>query len=88
MPVAKKVLVNQAMALTIQRMVFSHMDGVLNQNTKTVHRRSDENEALATACGLADHVDPDRLLTTSIELATLVQDADKCGGCFEEAGGY
>jgi hypothetical protein len=64
------------------------MDGVLNQNTKTVHKRQGERTALQTVCGLTNHVNPERLRTTSIEQATVALGAEKCGGCFEEAGGY
>lgn len=64
------------------------MDGVVNEGTKTIHRHERGRTPLATPCGLTNHVDPDRLRRTSIDRATADADANRCGSCFEDAGGY
>lgn len=84
----KNVLTHQATALGAPGMSNHHMDGVLNENTKTVHKRRAGRSALQSACGHTNHVDPGRLRPTSVEQATVDSDAEKCGGCFEDAGGY
>lgn len=64
------------------------MEGLLNENTNTVHKCVDASARLESACGHTNHVSPDRLRETSIEQATRTPGAEKCGGCFEDAGGY
>jgi hypothetical protein len=62
--------------------------GVLNQATRTVHRRKAENGEFGTVCGHTRHVDSDHLRRTSVEEATEERDATKCGRCFEDGRGY
>jgi hypothetical protein len=64
------------------------MDGVLNQNTKTVHKRRRGDSPHRTVCGHTVHVDGDRLSMTTVDEAVSDLAAEKCGGCFEDAGGY
>ncbi|MFB6295767.1 MAG: hypothetical protein ABEH66_02875 [Halobacteriales archaeon] len=64
------------------------MDGVLNETTQKVHRQKTGAAALRTTCGLAHHVDPDRLRVVTVERVTTETKATRCGGCFEDAGGY
>jgi hypothetical protein len=64
------------------------MDGVLNEITRTVHKHESGASDLRTACGLVHRADPDTLRVVSVERATADPDASKCGGCFEDAGGY
>ncbi|AGN01346.1 hypothetical protein L593_06995 [Salinarchaeum sp. Harcht-Bsk1] len=64
------------------------MDAVVNETTKTVHRRADETASKETACGATSHVDPEHLSRTSLERARSAHEASKCGRCFEDGGSY
>ncbi|MFB6217592.1 MAG: hypothetical protein ABEH77_00175 [Halobacteriaceae archaeon] len=62
--------------------------GVLNQATRTVHKREAGPGKYQTVCGHTRHVDPDHLLRTAVETATDDRNATKCGRCFDDGGGY
>ncbi|WP_224448026.1 hypothetical protein [Haloprofundus salilacus] len=63
------------------------MRGVLNEQTKTVHKSTDQTHRLA-ACGALFHVSAES--TVSVDVADAVDegDASRCGRCFDDAGGY
>lgn len=64
------------------------MDGVLNETTGTVHRSQVGGPDLQTECGISYHVAPEQLRATTVERATAEFGANRCGRCFEGAGGY
>jgi len=74
--------------LNAERVLTRRMKAVLNETTRTVHKPRMGGRALQTECGVAYHVAPDRLRTTSVERATTELGATKCGRCFEDGGGY
>lgn len=69
-------------------MIHTTMEGVLNESTNTVHRRKIETPNPASVCGATDYVNRDRLRTTTVKQAIAHRDANKCGRCFEDGGGY
>lgn len=64
------------------------MDGVLNEVTQTVHRHESEESDLESRCGATHGLAREQLRMTSVRRALLEANADKCGRCFDEAGGY
>lgn len=64
------------------------MDGVLNETTKIVHKHQKERSDLEAACGATYDLNRDQLRMTPIRQAIADRSADKCGRCFEDAGGY
>lgn len=63
------------------------MNALLNHATLTVHRKEAEREALEAVCGATTHVNADHLSETTVTEA-IDGDAEKCGRCFEDGGGY
>jgi len=66
----------------------AHGDGVLNENTITVHKRQAGEAGVRTECGGARHVEREPLRCLSVERATDGAEASKCGRCFRGVGGY
>lgn len=64
------------------------MDGVLNETTKIVHKHEQARSDLEAACGATSDLTRDQLRMTAVKQAITDHSADKCGRCFEEAGGY
>lgn len=64
------------------------MTRLLNEHTGTVHRSQPGATGDATACGALRHV-PQRYITSvrTDEMQT-GDGIDRCGRCFEDAGGY
>ena len=66
----------------------AHGEGVLNENTNTVHKRRTGASGLRTECGGARHVERECLRCMPVERATDGVETSKCGRCFRGAGGY
>jgi len=64
------------------------MDGVLNENTNTIHRQVVSKPAFRTVCGVTYHVPEDNLRMVAIEPQVTATTTSKCGRCFEDGGGY
>ena len=64
------------------------MERILNTRTKTVHKPNDETNGEATACGSLSHVPQTRTQVVSDEEIRASVAIDRCGSCFEDAGGY
>lgn len=64
------------------------MDVVLNEPTRTVHKCEPGASDLHTECGVTHHATPDQLRLVPLEQAASDFNADKCGRCFEDGGGY
>lgn len=64
------------------------MDGILNEHTQTVHRHEAGASDLDTACGASRNLEPGQLRAVPVRQATAAFDADRCGRCFEDGGGY
>lgn len=64
------------------------MDGVLNETTKTVHKHRREGQGIETPCGVTHLLARDQLRTITVSEAVSEFSADRCGRCFEDAGGY
>lgn len=63
-------------------------DGILNEITRTVHKRGVDGTGFRTECGATRRLAPDDLRRVPIERAVTDADVDKCGRCFRGAGGY
>lgn len=64
------------------------MELVLNEFTKTVHKRKPKTSGLHTECGASRALDHDKLQVLSVEQDAADYTATKCGRCFTGAGGY
>ena len=64
------------------------MEFVINESTRTLHKRRSGSTARHTVCGVTRTLDAERLQPIPGEVATAECDADRCGRCFEDAGGY
>lgn len=64
------------------------MKGILNETTNTVHKHRAGASALQAECGATDHLERGYLRSVAVERVLTGADADKCGRCFAEAGGY
>lgn len=64
------------------------MEYVLNETTRTVHKRRIGTGNRHTVCGITRTIDADRLQPISTELVSTEYDADRCGRCFDGVGGY
>jgi hypothetical protein len=64
------------------------VDGILNEYTNTIHRHQTGAPALHAACGVTHDLAVDQLRVISIERASTDYDADRCGRCFDDGGGY
>lgn len=69
-------------------MRMSHMDGILNDATNTVHKQAIGQSALETPCGVTNNLSKDQLRQTAIEQLVTTSNTTKCGRCFEDGGGY
>ncbi|WP_224270361.1 hypothetical protein [Haloprofundus salinisoli] len=63
------------------------MRGVLNEQTKTVHKPNDHAYRLA-ACGALFHVSEKSTVVVDLTDAVDEGGASRCGRCFEDGGGY
>ncbi len=64
------------------------MQIILNEFTKTVHKRKLGSSDRHTVCGVTRLLAPDKFQPISIELAAVEYNANKCGRCFDGEGGY
>lgn len=64
------------------------MDGVLNENTNTVHKHVLTDSDLEASCGATTQLKREDLRMTSVAEATADPETSRCGRCFEDAGGY
>jgi len=64
------------------------MKGVLNENTRTVHKHEPGDSNPRTVCGVSYHVARDQLQIMPVDRATGECDASRCGRCFDNSGGY
>ena len=64
------------------------MEYVLNETTRTVHKRRSGPAVRHTVCGVTRTLDVENLRPISAELVSTQYDADRCGRCFDGAGGY
>lgn len=69
-------------------MLGSHMRGIVNERTNTVHRQRGSESDYRTACGATLHVSEDCLRPTSVDEALAESTTCKCGRCFADGGGY
>lgn len=63
-------------------------DGIVNENTDTVHKRKRGNTEFHTHCGVTRHLAREQLRNTSVEQAVANAAISKCGRCFPDGGGY
>lgn len=64
------------------------MDGVLNENSRTVHKRRRGQPGYQTECGATAHLSGDHLRRVPLSRVLAEADAEKCGRCFEDGRGY
>ncbi|WP_336034675.1 hypothetical protein [Halobacterium yunchengense] len=64
------------------------MEGVLNERTRTVHKKGVENPHSRSKCGATKGVSHDQIRAVRVERAVEDFDAHRCGRCFSDAGGY
>jgi hypothetical protein len=64
------------------------MNGVLNETTNKVHKHDPGRSDFQTVCGATAHVAHEDLRLVPVERAIGDADANRCGRCFDEAGGY
>jgi hypothetical protein len=65
-----------------------NMYGVLNQDTKTLHKHEQGAPDLHTVCGVTYNLDVERLREISVEQAVNKNNINRCGRCFDNGGGY
>lgn len=64
------------------------MEFVLNEFSRTVHKREADTTDGHTVCGVSRTLDSEKLQPISVELASDEDAPDRCGRCFEGEGGY
>jgi len=64
------------------------MNALLNESTRTLHRRERDTAGLSASCGATTHLDADQLRATTVSEATSDGSVAKCGRCFDDGGGY
>jgi len=64
------------------------MRGVLNETTRTVHKHEAGGSDFETECGATHRLSPDNLNVVSVTSASSATGVDRCGRCFDDAGGY
>ncbi|NHN58440.1 MULTISPECIES: hypothetical protein [Halorussus] len=64
------------------------MKRLLNEHTGTLHRLQPGSTGGSTACGALRHVPRRYVTTVGTDDALLGEDVERCGRCFEDAGGY
>lgn len=64
------------------------MKRVLNEHTGTIHRLQPGTADGATACGALRHVPRRYVTTVGTDELRPDEDVERCGRCFEDAGGY
>lgn len=60
---------------------------VLNEHTRTAHRPSTDGSSYLAACGALSAVSDDHVRTSAGDAGSH-DEFDRCGRCFEDAGGY
>lgn len=64
------------------------MRGVLNEESNVIHKHEPGEADFQTECGVVATISHEHLSMTSIESAYESTDANKCGRCFDDGGGY
>lgn len=64
------------------------MDGLINDRTKKVHKLGARLPEPRPECGATRRVDHDDVRVIAVEQAVQADEADRCGRCFADAGGY
>ncbi|QLK25891.1 hypothetical protein HYG81_17715 [Natrinema zhouii] len=64
------------------------MNGVLNETTNKIHQHESGRSDFQTTCGATSHVAHDHLRLVPVEQAVSDVDANRCGRCFDDGGGY
>lgn len=64
------------------------MKRLLNEHTGTLHRLQPETTDETTACGALRHVPRRYVTTVGTDEVRVGEDVERCGRCFEDAGGY
>lgn len=68
-------------------MTSKDMEGILNETTATVHKHETGTSPLETICGASNNLSAEQLRQVPVTGA-VDYDADRCGRCFDDAGGY
>ena len=64
------------------------MQHLLNTSTNTLHTPRDGRDGETAVCGSLEHVPQARIQVVSEEDLRTADGVDRCGNCFEDAGGY
>lgn len=64
------------------------MQIILNEVTETIHKPSRDGNKHPAACGALRHVSNDHIQALTVESLSSHQGSNRCGRCFEDAGGY
>lgn len=64
------------------------MNGVLNETTNKIHKYESGRSDFQTSCGATSHVAHEHLRLIPVERAVSDADANRCGRCFDDGGGY
>lgn len=64
------------------------MERLLNTHTDTVHHPGEERRRERGKCGSLEHVSQVRIQVVTDDELGANADVDRCGNCFEDAGGY
>lgn len=64
------------------------MQRIINTQTKTIHKPRDEQDSDTAECGSLKHVPRGRTRIVSDDAIRTEDAVDRCGSCFEDAGGY
>lgn len=62
--------------------------GILNETTMTLHKQESGMAEFQTPCGHVTHIPQERLQIVDIGALATNYNTDRCGKCFEDAGGY
>ncbi len=64
------------------------MKHLLNERTGTVHKTRPDTTGTEAACGALRHVAPRHVTSVATTETPGGTDEDRCGRCFDDAGGY
>ena len=64
------------------------MKRLLNERTGTIHKAQPGMSSETTVCGALRHVPHHNITTVEIDETQLGDGIDRCGRCFQDAGGY
>lgn len=64
--------------------------GLVNTHTNTVHKPAQQRTHRATVCGALQHVLDGQIARLATTEAEIIEQASvqRCGRCFDDAGGY